>query len=235
MTSPYIQNSKDWKIREIVVHFLEAKSTFETHIRPLGDGKIISYGILRNICDLLWEIKEGHHLIFKKIIDPKKRTFEKANKFTPTEGEINFMNDAGLLFHNVMIARELKYMLDYYKEDSSDYLHTKKSFERTIKRIERLFNQGIKALQTMLKSHKNNIYLITFFLENQKFCTKQLKIDLESLLKLLTVDDGLEKAYLTAAEYYVSSGWYDKAELMCKQSLKLNPQNSRAKSLMESL
>ncbi|MFX0141291.1 MAG: tetratricopeptide repeat protein [Candidatus Hodarchaeota archaeon] len=235
MTSPYIQNIKDWKIRELVIGFLEAKATFEKNNKPKKKDSFISFSILRKICDMLYETKENHHLIFKKITNPKNHTFEVANKFTPNEGDINFMNNVGLLFHKVMVARELKYVLDYYEEDSTGYQETKASLERNLQRIEMLFNQGIDILLSMLRNHKNNIYLITYFLENKKFCTDQFRIDLESLLKIVTDKDSLENTYLMSAMYYANSGWYDKARKMSQKSLQLNPENKEAKSLIESI
>lgn len=236
MISPYIQNVKNWKIREMAVRFLEAKATFETHNKPLDSGEIIAFGILRKICDMLYEIKEDHHLIFKKIINPKKRTFEDANKFTPNEGEINFGNNVGLLFHKILVARELKYMLDYYEEDSTGYLDTKTSLDRNLDRIQALFTRGIEILQTMLRSHTNNIYLITYFVENQEFCTNQFKLEPESLLRMITDQEyGLEEAYLAAAKYYRKSGWHDKAKAICEKNLQLHPQNIETKKLLESL
>lgn len=232
MPSPYIENIKDWKIREMAVGYLQAKASFEKYNKPTN---IISFKILKEICDTLYDVKENHHLIFKKIIDPKKGKFETANKFTPNEADINFMNNVGLLFHKVMVARELKYILDYYEEDTTGYQETKASLERNLQRIAMLFHQGNDVLQAMLESHKNNIYLITYFLENQEFCKKQFKLDINSLLSMLTDEDGLEKAYLNAAQFYASSGWNDKVKNMCKKSLQLNPQNEEAKQLLKNI
>ena len=235
MTTPYIQNIKDWKIREMAVGFLEAKALFEKYNISTSNDDTISFNILRNICDMLYEIKENHHLIFKKIINPRKRTFEQANKFTPNEGEINFMNIIGLLFHKVMVAREFKYVLDYYEEDSSGYQETKASLQRNLFRIAALFDHGINILLSMLKSHINNVYLIIYCLENQQFCSEQFKMNIELLLKILTDEHRMEKTYLLAAKYCMDSGWYDKAKSMCEKSLQLNPQNKEAKTIIESI
>ena len=232
MPSPYIQSIKNWEIREMVVQFLEAKEMFEKNNKPGKESEYIAFKKLREICDILFEIKEKHHLIFKQIINPKKRKFENVNKFTPNEGEINFMNNVGLLFHKVMVARELKYMLNYYTEDSSGYQETRASLERNLERIALLFKQGTELLLKMLQSHKNNTHLITYFLENQKFCEKQFNANLEDLLKILTDSGDEEHAYLITAKYYADSGWFSKARDMCLKSLEINPQNEDAKSLM---
>lgn len=235
MPSPYIQNIKNWKIREMVVRYLMAKAKFEKHNKPTTEREFIAFATLKDLCNEMYEIKEDHHLIFKKLVDPKNRKFEDANKFTPNEGEINFMNNVGLLFHKVMIARELKYMLNYYTEDSKGYQESRRSLERNLCRIEQLFDQGIDVLLTMLKSHTNNIHLITYVMENQSFCVKQLNCELEKLLLILTEEKSIEDAYVLSAKYYYDSGWADKARDMCQKSLVINPENQVAQSLMEKM
>lgn len=233
MISPYIQSIKEWKIREMVIGLLEAKSIFDKHNKPAAE--MISFAVLRKICDFLYDIKENHHLIFKKIINPKKHLFENANKYTPNESEISFMNNVGLLFHKVMVARELKYILDYYTEDSNSYQETKASLDRNLQRIAMLFNQGTAILLNMLKSHTNNIYLLTYFLENQEFCANQFKQNIETLLKILTGEGSLEDAYFSSARYYAKSGWIEKARNACQTVLKLNPDNRQAIALLKEL
>ena len=232
MPSPYITSIKNWEIREMVVQFLEAKEMFEKHNKPSKDSEYIAFKILREICDMMFDLKEKHHLIFKQIINPKTRKFENVNKFTPNEGEINFMNNLGLLFHKVMVARELKYMLNYYREDSSGYQETKNALERNLSRIELLFMQGAELLLKMLQSHKNNTHLITYFLENQEFCEEHFNAGLSDLLEILTDRGDEEHAYFITAKYFADSGWFGKARDMCLKSLEINPQNEDAKSLM---
>ncbi len=232
MASTYLQTIKDWKMMEMVVGFIEAKALFEKH---MNEGHQFPFSMLRKICDLLYEVKEKHHLIFKKVYNPKKHTFEIADKLTPNDEEINYMNNIGLLFHKIMVARELKYVLDYYEEDSTGYQETKASLIRNLQRIHLHFSQGIDVLVMMLKKQVNNIHLITYFLENSKFCSEQFKMDIESLVKLLAVEDGLGSAYLAVANYYHQSGWNDKAKKMCQKSLKINPKNEIASSLLRTI
>ncbi len=232
MPSLYIQSIKNWEIREMAVQFLEAKEMFEKNNKPTNENEYIAFKKLREICDMLFELKEKHHLIFKQFINPKTRKFENVNKFTPNESEINFRNNVGLLFHKVMVARELKYMLNYYTEDSDGYMETKLSLERNLKRIDLLFWQGAELLLKMLQSHKNNTHLITYFIENQSFCEKQFNTRITDLLGILTETGDEEHAYLITAKYYADSGWFSKARDMCQQCLEVNPQNEDVKLLL---
>jgi len=235
MVSPYIQQIHDWKIREIVLGFLESKALFEKYYGGTKASKIIPFNVLRKLCDSLYEIKENHHLIFRKMIDPKKQTFEVANKFTPNESEINSMNTIGLLFHKVMVARELKYVIDYYEEDTRHYQESLTSLKSHLIRINDLLKQGINDLKVMLKGLKGNIYLTTYFLENPEFCSSQFDEKLSDLLGIVSKQDGLEKALVDAARFYQESGWIEKSRKMCDRCLEINPENSEVLELLHHL
>jgi len=233
MVSPYIRSIKEWKIREVITGFLEAKALFEEHIT--NDDGFVPFNILKDVCNILYDTKENHHLIYKKIIDPQKRSFEHANKFTPNEQDIAFMNNIGLLFHKVMVARELTYIFDIYQEDSVSYQDTRASLERNLHRIAQLFQQGIEIQLNMLKTHTNNIHLITYILENEEFCTQQFNTDLQSLLQILTKKTSSAEAYLMTVEYYMQSGWFDKAKNICEKMLHIEPNNPRAMEFLTQL
>ncbi|MBN1155595.1 hypothetical protein JXB12_11825 [candidate division KSB1 bacterium] len=235
MASPYLIKVHDWKIREIVVDFIEAKALFEKYYKHDKSQKLIPFNILRKLCDMLYITKENYHLLFRNLIDPKKLIFEDANKFTPQENEINLMNTIGLLFHKIMVARELKYMIDYYEEDTRNYQESLLSLHGHLLRIYDLFNQGIDDLKVMLRGHKGNIYLTTFFLENSEFCVQQFNQDLPELMRLVSKPNGIEKALIDAAKFYEESGWPEKSRLMCNRCLELFPDNNDAKTILKRL
>ncbi|MFQ6113943.1 MAG: hypothetical protein ACE5NG_07610 [bacterium] len=81
----YLIQIKDWKIRNMVMLYLEAREKFKTYSRMIRSDVNISFEGMREICDILYEIKEDHHLIFKRALDPKRKKFEKAHKFMPDE------------------------------------------------------------------------------------------------------------------------------------------------------
>ena len=60
-------------------------------------------------------------------------------------------------------------------------------------------------------------------------------MDVESILTILTEEDGLEQAYLKTAKFYANSGRTEKAKNMCHKTLELNSENEEAKILLESL
>jgi hypothetical protein len=233
--SPYIAGIRDRKIRYIISRYLEAFSTFKEYNKSFHEGVIMSFSSLRKVHDILWDIKENFHLIYKRVLNPKKRIFEQANKFTPNESEIKFMNNVGLLFHKVMVARELKYVLDYYEEDSSGYQDTKASLERNLDRINLLFDEGVELLVYMLENYQNNIQLITYVLENKERCESLLQKQIEELLKVLSRGRDVEDIYMDAVHYYQNSGWIDKAETILRELLKINPSHERAALLLQAI
>lgn len=233
--SPYIASIKDRKIRQIVSRYLDAYRSFKEYNESYHEGMMMSFSNLRKVHDILWEIKENFHLIHKRVLNPRKKIFEQANKFTPSDSEISFMNNVGLLFHKVMVARELKYVLDYYEEDSSSYQETRASLERNLDRINSLFDQGTKLLVQMLVNYQNNIQLITYILENQEICESLLQKNNIELLSILSRGRDIEDIYMDAVHYYQNSGWSDKAEEVLRKLLKINPSHEKAAVMLQAI
>lgn len=233
--SPYIQNKKDWQIRDIISRYLDALITFKEFNQSFHKGEIMSFSNLRKIHDMLWDVKEKFHLIFKRLLNPKKRIFEQANKITPTESEIDFMNNVGLLFHKVMVARELKYVLDYYEEDSAGYQDTIGSLEHNLERISFLFDQGSDLLVKTLVNYKDNIQLLTYFLENKEICEPLLKVQPEEILKMISGGRKVEDIYMDVVRYYQFSGWIDKTESLLRELLDVKPGHKEATVLLQAI
>lgn len=233
--SPFIAGIKDRKIRLIISRYLGAYSSFKEYNESFHEGLVMSFSNLRKVHDILWEIKENFHLVYKRVLNPRKKIFEQANKFTPSDSEINFRNNVGLLFHKVMVARELKYVLDYYEEDSSGYQETRASLERNLDRINLLFDQGVELLVQMLENYQNNIQLITYFLENRETCELLIQKNNTELLKILSRGRDIEDIYMDAVHYYQNSGWTDKAEEVLRELLKINPSHEKAAVMLQAI
>ena len=233
--SPYIASIRDRKIRNIVSRYLEAYTMFIEYNQSFHEGVILSFTDLRKLNDVLFHAKEDFHLIYKRVLNPRKKIFEQANKYTPEESEINFMNNVGLLFHKVLVAREVKYVLDYYEEDSNSYQETIASLERNLDRIKLLFDQGLELLVHMLDNYQNNLQLITYFLENKETCTKILNKNATEILKVLARGRSIEDIYMDAIHYYQNSGWMDKTETLLKELLRINPKNEKATVMLQAI
>ncbi|MFZ5517549.1 MAG: hypothetical protein ACOY90_12960 [Candidatus Zhuqueibacterota bacterium] len=233
--SPYLRSIKDWQVRDIISRYLEAFIMFKEFNQSFSKGEIMSFGNLRKIHDILWDVKEKLHLIFKRVINPKKRIFEQANKFTPTASEIDFMNNVGLLFHKVMVARELKYVLDYYQEEDAGFQETKASLDHNLDRVSALFDQGVELLVQTLVNYRDNIQLLTYFLENKEVCEPLLKRRHEEILKIISGGSALEDIYMAVVRYYQYSGWIHKAEVVLKELLDIRPGHKEATVLLQAI
>lgn len=226
--SYYIAMIKDRKIRDIIAGYLEAYVSFKNYNQLFHKGIIMSFSNLRKVHDMLWDMKENFHLIYKRVLNPKKKIFENSNKFTPTDDEIKFMNNIGLLFHKVMVARELKYVLDYYEEDSESYQETRASLERNLDRINLLFDQGLELLLQILGNYQNNIQLITYLLEHRDRCEGVFNRKIEELLQTLSRGRNIEDVYMDVIHYYQNSGWNDRALTVLRHLLRINPNHEKA-------
>lgn len=231
--SPYIQSIRDWKVRDIIENYLKSLQIFKFFNYEFRNGRILSFKDLRKISEHLWDAKEGNYLIFKRITNPKKLKFEKAPKFIPNDDEIAFMNNVGLLFHRVMVARELKYILEFYDNDSEIFLESKNELKIVLSRILKLFEQGIELLKKVLKYQKNNIPLLTYFLENKAEVELILGSELSQILEPILGEQKIEQAYFQVGSFYYDSGWIEQANSMMNKVLEVNPAHLGAKELLQ--
>jgi len=231
--SPYVCQIKDWKIRDIIENYVNALETFKFFNHEFRNGRMLSYKDLRKICDFLWESKEGNHLIYRRVINPKKRKFEKAPKLTPNEDEVAFINNVGLLFHKFMVARELKYIIEYYENDSELFEESKIELAGNLKRIKILFERGIELLLKVLYYQENNIPLLTYFLEKKEEIAVTLRRDMSTILESLLGDQKIEHAYFEIGNFYYESGWAEQANSIMKIVLEINPEHQQAQKIME--
>lgn len=232
---PYLARIKKWKIRNMVMLYLEAREKFKNYRRLLKRGTFISFERMREICDILFEIKEDHHLLYKRLIDPRKNKFEKTHKFMPDKIETEFMNNIGLLFHKVMVARELKYLMEHYVEESDTFQKNKDNLEEQLRKISMLFDEGIEILKSLISCNKNNLLLLTLLLENPDMTKKHFGKNAVQLVEQFGNGKGLDDVYFSVGKYYLECGRKDKAKNMLQYALKKNSQHQLAKNLLSEL
>ena len=232
---PYLHRIKHWKIRNMVMLYLEAREQFKNYRRSLKKDSNLSFEKLKNISDILFEIKEDHHLLYKRVLNPRKKKFEKAQKFTPDDVETEFMNNIGLLFHKVMAAREIKYIMEHYVEESETFQKNLEDLNFHLNRIENLFDQGIKTLKQLISRNRDNILLLTYFLENRELTQKCFGNEISELFKVFANNKDVSEVYYLAARFYFQNGWKDRAQTALKELLKNNPEHPEGKQLATKL
>lgn len=228
----YLSSIKDWKIRNMVAGYIEARLLFKSfRLDGLKPKRLIPFEELRRICDILYEVKENHHLLFRR---PEETNGNRvSSKFEPNAAERDFLNNVGLLFHKVLVARELRYVIERYPSDDAAQQTSYDSLKENLEKIDRLFDEGVACTINLIHAYGENALLITYLIENNFRVDKSLQVRCEDLLIKMTDKPTPEKAYMMAARYYIESGWYEKAGDLLKRTVKQNPANIEAKQLLD--
>lgn len=230
--SPFVQANKPWIIRKSLADYLRAKNMFSNMDRLAASDQLMTFEDLKKLSDTLFTIKENFHLIFKRLVDPQKNRFEVADKYTPTQDELAFINNVGLLFHKAMAAREVKYVMEIYSVQHEDYAQSKDSLEIYCKKMRILFFDGTDIIKRLLVEYTDNIIVLSYLLENSRYVREALGENVKSILKRILIDPKIERAYIRVAEFLIESGWAERARRMLGEAVKINPNNEKAKKLL---
>lgn len=230
---PYLRRVKNWKVRNMVMLYLEARDNFKKCNSLFKRGSFLSFEKLRDLCDLLFEAKEAHHFIYKRLIDPKKHKFEKIDKFEPDEIELDFMNNIGLLFHKMMVARELKYVMEYYKEESGTFQKNNESLRTHLSLIDSLFDDGVEIVRSLILRDTDNMLLLTFLLENAETTKRHFGKNAVQIVEQFGHGKQLDEIYYSVGTYYMHCGRLDKARKMFKLALRRNQRHKLAQQQLQ--
>jgi hypothetical protein len=231
----FLTRVKDWKIRNMVAGYLKARRMFLDTYSQVANNTFISFEQLLDLCEVLFVVKEDHHLLFRRLIRPRSREFDSANKFTPSDVEIAFMNNVGLLFHKAMVAREVKYVIEHYEEESDDAAQRWKELHLYLKELDRLFNVGLRILTEFIRLHRENVLLMSYLLEESNDAIRAYGKKGESLLALFVNGSDLPKTYERVGRYYLESGWPKRARRILERLLQIEPENRFAQDALVDL
>ena len=229
---PYVMRSKSWLIKSVLTNYFKAAQLIRDIFENDRMGQDVTFACLKELSELLYRAKEDLHLIYKRLQDPRKKLFEDVAKCQPTEGEQNFIHSVGLLFHKAMVARELQYMLEYYESAGDlDYREIKKSLHEYITKMMNLFEKDTKLLVDFLKNFHRDVVIISYFYENQQEIERAIGVSLEAILGDF---DGFlsENTQVQVADYFLASGWSDRAKKILQRTLELYPNSVKAAELL---
>ena len=125
--------------------------------------------------------------------------------------------------------------MKHYSYRNRDHVETKKSFESYLDKINALFNDGTFLLVKMLSNYSENVLILYYLLENDRYLEEIMGTSIEVLLQDSSYADKLDNAYLRVGEYCVESGWPDRAKKMLGEALSINPGNERVSELLKSV
>lgn len=225
---PYLARVKEWKVKNMVRNYLQARTAFKDCQRKMRKGMVLSVENLKEIGGMLFEVKEDHHLLYKRLEDPHKNKFETAQKYLPTQIEIDFINNVGLLFHKMLVARELKYVMEHYVEESETFQRNKENLDINLHKIDGLFDEGIEIVKSFILHNSDNILLLTLLLDDTENTKKHFGQNAVQIIEQFGNGKGLADIYYQVGKYYLTCGRKEHARKMFKSALKKNSAHKKS-------
>jgi len=227
-----VKKSKSWIIKNVVSNYFKAYNLNADIYREYNSKTDIHFEKLRQLSDIVFGVKEDLHLIYRRLLDPRRNKFEVAEKYTPNEEEIRFINNVGILFHKAMVARELQYMIEYYETGADpDYDDIQTYLDDHIERLRALFEKGLLLLKDFIANHKGDAIVLSYLIENSRYVEAVLGQSVQELFKQLGHNGSFVKLYLSVADYFRASGWDDKAKKVLLDALALEPDNKELQEI----
>ncbi|MDQ7054216.1 MAG: hypothetical protein Q9P14_15510 [candidate division KSB1 bacterium] len=231
--SDYLLNIRDWKICHMVSRYIEALAQFREHYKKANPLSEFPFRELEKICNILYNLKEEHHLVFKRVIGPEKIRQEDQHKIMPDESEAKFIGNVGMLFHKILVARELKYIHLHYDPLSDVGSSAKDELIHYLHQLNDLFQAGSQVMLEFIEAHSRNVLLLSYLYTNSKMIKASIGLSGIDILKRITGQNNLEPIYFVISRYYFESGWYDRSQKLLKQVIRKNPKHREARALLE--
>ena len=227
----YLTGVKQWKVRNMIEGYLHARQTFQESRRGrLINRSLPSFADLKKVCDELYTVKEDIHLIFRRMDDSEGGNGH--HKLVPGYAETAFIDHIGLLFHKAMVAKELRYILEHYAHEERNWEAHCQELTNNLQRIADLFEDGVNIVIDLIRSHSDNVLLLSFLLQHHRLVGRCVKIPPSKLIQELVTKVSAAQAFHLVAEYYFASGWYELAAKAVKKTLAFDPNNETAVQLL---
>lgn len=218
----------------MVESYLAAWQIFHKHHRNKSSERhTLSFQTISKMCDMLYEIKEDHHLLFRRANLAAQR--HEQHKLAPSYTESTFIDHVGLLFHKIMVAKELRYILERYAHDERNWAVHFKELQTNLERIETLFMEGLDAVGSMVRHDADNVLLWAYLIEHRRTVAKCFGIRPNEVLSKLVAKDLQPRVYLRVSQYYYESGWYERAKETLRKALDKSKQDTVALRLFEQI
>ena len=231
----YLNRVKDWKIKWMTARYIDAFGLYNSTLEAMKPKAKFPQRTLQEICEILYDIKEEHHQLFKRVIGPAWLRIEDEHKIDPSQAEIDFIANVGLLFHKVLVTRELNYINEHYDKLVSCISDTQEELPACFREIYNLFQAGIQVIMELLRSHSKNLLLLSYLFDESDHIKKNIGTSGLELLESINGSKNIEAIYFLIGKYYADSGWYDRAAKLMKRILAKNPKHVEARKMLEEL
>ncbi len=230
----YLAAIKSWKIRNMVEGYFAAWQIFHKHHRAKSAERYaFSFETLNKISDVLYEVKEDHHLLFRRPERAVQR--HEQHKLVPTYSETIFIDHVGLLFHKAMVAKELRYILERYAHDERNWSVHFTELQDNLQRMETLFMEGVELLGSLVRNEPDNVLLLAYLIEHRRTVAKCFGIRPNEVLSKLVAKEVQPQAYYLVARFYYESGWYERAKEILRKALDKNKTDTAVLMLFEQI
>ncbi|MEK7727312.1 MAG: hypothetical protein AAB354_02800 [candidate division KSB1 bacterium] len=230
----YLAAIKPWKIRNMVEGYLAAWQIFHKHQRTKSSERYaFSFQTLNKISDVLYEVKEDHHLLFRR----PERALQKheQHKLVPSYSETTLIDHVGLLFHKAMVAKELRYILERYAHDERNWALHFKELQDNLERMETLFMEGLELVGSLVRHDAENVLLLAYLIEHRRTVAKCFGIRPNEVVAKLVAKEMQAQAHYLVARYYHESGWYERAKEILRKAFDKNKNDAAALKLFEQI
>lgn len=228
----YLTSVKDWKVRNMIQGYLQACHAYQEMRQPrIRKPRAPSFDVLKQISDTLYRVKEDHHLVFRKPDEMNSKS--SRHKLVPGYADTAFIDHVGLLFHKIMVARELRYILEHYAHNKDNWETHFQALQTNLELIDEIFEKSLAHVLEFMRSHSDNTLLLAFFIEHDKKIAKCVKLDAKKVLHELITKVELPQAYFMVAQYYLESGWHDRAVKAAQKCLQEDAHHAAARELLQ--
>ena len=230
----YLAAIKPWKIRNMVEGYLTAWEVFHKYHRTKSSERhALSFETLNKISDILYEVKEDHHLLFRRPERALQR--HEQHKLVPTYSETTLIDHVGLLFHKAMVAKELRYILERYAHDERNWALHFKELQENLERMETLFMEGLELVGSLARNDTENVLLFAYLIEHRRTVAKCFGIRPNEVVSKLVAKANQAQVYYLVARYYYESGWYERAKEVLRKALEKNKNEAAVLNLFEQI
>lgn len=232
--SAYLRGVKSWKLRNMAEGYLRARLACQKLCYDLSNnGKLPAFEALQDVSQILAEVKDHHHLVFRR--SEELDLPQSQHKLIPGYAETAFIDHVGLLFHKVMIACELRYILQRYAHDEKEWQRTYDDLLINLTAIRQLFDEGAKTISDLMRTHADNPLMLAFLYENYRWVAKTLHVAAGNVVEELFPDEAPAELYYRIARYYHEGGWNDQAHGAAKRALAHDKNHTGAAELKRTL
>jgi hypothetical protein len=234
-----------------VLHFLRTRAKLDMLIAESARAGHIPFADVEQFVEQdLFQLKEACHAIFRA---------SGADEEPDVSSGALFDILVGSIFHQMMMVKENTYQIESYEpkyaavrramkgpnppENGEAFIRegkrltdrARRALKQEMTTVVELFGEAATALRRALAENRDNPLLVRTLLDQEEVLDSVYGP--RSLEKILSemYDGRPANGYLVAAADLLEGGWFDRARTICQRALELEPDNDRARRLLNKI